>query len=157
MEYYSPQPPEPEKKDRTLLNILFAGCGCLVLIGIISIFFFGRFFNNMRGPARAVNTQLKAINNGNYALAYTQFSRKFRTETSQQQFRQDLEPFATLLPYKDSNLSRISVDNGKAVVEGTLTARDGAIVPVNYQLIEEDGKWRIQSYQWTPPGNRQAI
>jgi len=157
MEYYSPQPSEPEKKDRALWNILFAGCGCLILIGVISVFFFGKFFTSMRGPSRVVHSQLRAINNGDFAQAYTLFSKQFKKDITQQRFRQDMEPFVSLLPYKEENLSRTSVENNKAIVEGTLTGRDGAIIPVTYQLIQEGGNWKIQSYQWTLPGNRQSI
>jgi len=156
MEYYAPQP-DPEKKDRTLLRMVMAGCGCLVLIGILAAFFFGKFFSSMRGPTRTVRAHVTAINKGDYAIAYKLFAKQYREKNSMQQFRDDLEAFSSLLPFRESNLNRVNVENEKASVEGTLTARDGAIVAVSYELVLEKGQWRITSYQWASPGDRQSI
>lgn len=150
-------PPLPEKKDNLLLKLVVGGCGCLIVLAIIFIFLFGRIFGFTHGPTRVVETHLKAINSDDYTGAYAQFSRGYRERTSYEDFRTELREFANLLPYKNYSLSRVTVNNDKARVEGTISARDGAIFPVRYDLVREQGKWRISGYQWTAPGERQTV
>ena len=150
-------PPSTEKKDSVLYKVLIGGCGCLIVLAIIFILMFGRIFGFTHGPKHIVENQLKAINDNNYSLAYNQFSHQFRERTTLEAFRNDLGQFSTLFPYKEYALSRITINNDHARVEGTVTARDGAIFPIRYDLVREQGKWRISNYEWTPPGERQRV
>ena len=36
-----------------------------------------------------------------------------------------------------------SIENNIGTVKGTLTAKDGAVTPVEFQLVKEQGEWRI--------------
>jgi len=153
MEYYQPQP-LPPKKDNTWIKVIVAGVGCLSLLIGISAFLVSKFYFSMRAPTRAIEEHIRAINTGNFELAYTQFSESFKRETSYRQFRQQMEEFSSLLPSQDSSFRDVHIVNDKASVEGTLTGRDGAIFPVQYELIKEKGVWKISMYQWTSPGDR---
>ncbi len=97
---------------------------------------------------------IRAINQSNYELAYTYFAEDLKEDFSLQEFREELERFSSLLPSRNSSFSHVTVVNNKATIEGTLTGRDGAIFPVRYELIREQGVWRISNYQWTSPGER---
>ena len=151
MEYYQPT---PEKKDHTLLKALAAGLGCLLLIAGIGGLLVYRFYFHMRGPTRMLEDHLQAINQGNYELAYTHFTEDLTEEISLQDFREQLEEFSSLLPSRDSSFSDVKVVNNKATVDGTLTGRDGAIFPVQYELMKQQGVWKISNFQWTSPGER---
>ena len=157
MDFDQSPPSAPEKKDNLLLKLVVGGCGCLIILAIIFIFLFGRIFGFTHGPTRVVETHLKAINSDNFTAAYAEFSRGYRERTSYEDFRTELREFSNLLPYKSYPLSRVTVNNDRARVEGTISARDGAIFPVRYDLVREQGRWRISSYQWTAPGERQTV
>lgn len=152
-----PQAVQGQGKDNVLLKLVLGGCGCLMVIAVICVLLFGRIFGFTHGPTRVVEFQLKAINSENYSLAYGEFSRDFQARTSLEEFRNDIRAYMTLLPYKSYSLNRMTVNNDKARVEGTIIGRDGAIIPVRYDLIRERGKWKITNYEWTSPGERQSV
>ena len=152
MEYY--QPPQLPRKDNTLIKVLIAGAGCLSLIIGIGAFLISKFYFSVRAPARTIEEHIHAINEGNFELAYAQFTEDFRRDTSYREFCAQMEEFSSLLPSLDSSFQEVKIVNGKASVEGTLTGRDGAIFPVQYELIKLKGVWRISKYQWTSPGDR---
>jgi hypothetical protein len=157
MEYYPPPVQGTEKKDRTLVSVLLAGCGCLLIIGVIAVLLAGKFFNVMRGPTKVVKHHLEAINHGNYLLAYGQFTQKFQKNHSNEEFRRDLQGFSSILPYKEVDLKQTRIQNDRAFVDGTLVGKDGAIVPIHYELVKENDQWHISHYQWSPPGNLEKI
>lgn len=163
MEYYSTPPPPPPplppqvQKDRTLLHILMAGCGCLVVIGIIAGLFFGRFFNFTNQPKKTVQNQIDAINEGNYRLAYSYFSTAYQKTVDLSSFRDGLKSFAPMLPIKEVNLSSVNIRNNRALIEGTLGGANGVIFPIHYELLRENHEWKILRYEWTPPGDLQAV
>jgi Domain of unknown function (DUF4864) len=157
MEYYRPPVPQPEKKDRTLIGVLLTGCGCLTIIGILFVIGAGKFFGAVRGPGRIVRSQLEAISIGNYQLAYSYFSSDFRKNHSLQEFRNDLQEFLILFPLRKIELNQTNIVNDRAVVDGTIVGKDGAIVPIHYELVKEKAQWRIQTYHWTSPGHLEKV
>ena len=153
MEYYQPQP-LPPKKSNAWVKVVVAGIGCFSLVLGISAFLISKFYFSLRAPTKTIEAHIHAINEGNYELAYTNFSESFKRETSFRQFRDDIEQFSSLLPSQNSTFRNVNIVNDKATVEGTLTGRDGAIFPVQYELIRENGVWKITRYRWTSPGDR---
>ncbi len=152
-----PQAPIEPEKDRTLLNLLLAGCGCLFLIAAALVFLFARTFVFTKAPAGVVKAHLDAINRENYALAYSHFTLDYRKDTSLEDFRRQIAPFTTLLPYREVNLNNIRIANNSSSIDGLLTGRDGSLFPVRYELIRDQGIWRIVSFEWISPGDKQTI
>ena len=142
------------EKDHTVLKFVGIGAGCLLIIAAVGAFLISRFYFYTRGPIRMIDEHIEAINAGNYRLAYGYFSEDLQEEISYQEFRENLEEFSSLLPSRESSFSNVNIVNDKASVEGTLTGRDGAIFPVEYELIKEKGVWRISTYHWISPGER---
>jgi hypothetical protein len=151
MDYY---PVTPPRKDHTIVKVLIAGAGCLSLVIGIGAFLVGKFYFSVREPTRTIEEHIHAINEGNYEVAYAQFTEDFRRNTSYREFREQMEEFSSLLPSQSSSLPDVKIVNDKASVEGTLTGRDGAIFPVQYELVKEKGVWKISTYRWTSPGDR---
>jgi hypothetical protein len=157
MEDYRPPAPPPERRDRTLIGVLLTGCGCLTVIGILLVIGAGKFFSTIRGPVRIVRSQLEAINIGRYQLAYSYFSSQYQKEHSLNDFRNDVKEYPNLFSIRKMDLNQTSIVNDRSIVAGTIVGKDGSIIPVRYDLVKEKGQWRIQSYQWTPPGNLERV
>ncbi len=156
MEYYRPPDSNlPEKKDNTLLRLVFAGCGCLVLIGVLFGLFAGRIMQTLTGPERVVKAHLQAVGRGNYLEAYSMLSARCRSRMTFQQFRDQVEPFRALLPYRDFELSSMAIKNHQAATGGKVVGRDGSIFPITYFLIREHGQWRVDRFEWVLPGELQ--
>ncbi len=151
-----PAKTEPEK-DKTLLNILLVGCGFLFLIAAGLVFLFARTFVFTKAPASVVKAHLEAINRENYALAYSHFALDYRKETSLEDFRRQIAPFSNMLPYRSADLNRTQIVNNRSSVDGLLTGRDGSLFPVRYQLVRDQGTWKIVSFEWISPGDKQVI
>lgn len=157
MDYYSQPPEAPVKKDRTLLNVLLAGCGCLVVIGIVAGLFFGRFFSFANQPKKTIQNQIDAINEDNYRLAYSYFSTGYQRSVSLPAFREKLREFVPFLPIKEVNLNSVNIRNNRASIEGTLGGSNGVIFPIHYELIREKEEWRVIVFEWTQPGDLLAV
>ena len=151
-----PANPEPDK-DKTLLNFLLVGCGCLFLIAAGLVFLFARTFVFSKAPASIVKNHLEAINRENYALAYSHFTLEYRKQTSLEDFRRQIAPFSNMLPYRSADLNDIKIVNNRSSVDGLLTGRDSSLFPVRYELIRDQGTWRIVSFEWISPGDKQVI
>jgi hypothetical protein len=145
------------KNSHSALKLIGAGAGCLLLVVGVGAFLLSRFYFYMRGPTRMIDDHIDAINTGNYELAYTHFSEDLKRDVSYQNFKEDLDGFSSMLPTRSSDFSKISVRDDRASVEGTLTGRDWAIFPVQYELIREKGVWKIVTYHWISPGERIRI
>jgi hypothetical protein len=152
-----PQPEPAQSKDSTLLKLVIAGCGCLILIVVLFAFFAGKLFFRVMDPPRVVKAQIKALNDGEYSDAYSYFSIEYRKKHNLGSFKSDIEAFSDVLPIEQDSLNRVTVENNKATVEGMLTGHNGVVFPVHYVLIREKREWKIDEYNWEPPGQQQTI
>ncbi|HSE43083.1 MAG TPA: nuclear transport factor 2 family protein [Acidobacteriota bacterium] len=151
-------PEGPQKqKDSILLKVLIGGCGCLILIGVLFAIFAGKFFVGMTGPSRTVKAHIEAMNEGDYEKAYSHFSKEYKKNHPFSTFRAEIEEFPDTFPLAEYALKHTQVVNDKATVEGILTAKNGAVIPVRYFLVLEKRQWMINDYVWEPPGKQQLI
>lgn len=147
----------PLSKDSTLLKLVIAGCGCLILIVVLFAFFAGKIFFRVMDPPRVVKAQIKALNDGDYSDAYSYFSVEYRRSHSLATFKSEIDIFSDALPIEQNSLNRVTIQNNKATVEGMLTGNNGVVFPVRYILIREKKEWKIEQYNWEPPGQQQTI
>jgi hypothetical protein len=147
----------PEKKDRTLIGVLLAGCGCLVVIGVAFGLLAGKFFIFAKAPKDVVQKHLEAVNEEDYGVAYEQLAPEFRARHSMEDFRSHFDAFASLLPYHQVRLNNIRIENDKAYVDGTMTGQDESIFPIHYELKRTGREWKISSFEWIQPGEKQTI
>jgi hypothetical protein len=149
--------PTSQSKDSTLLKLVIAGCGCLILIVVLFAFFAGKLFFRVMDPPRVVEAQIKALNDGNVNDAYSYFSVEYRKKHNFGVFKSEMDAFSDVLPIEHHSLNRVTVENNKAIVEGMLTGHNGVVFPVHYTLIRERREWKIDEYNWEPPGQQQTI
>lgn len=157
MEYSNYPYQEPEKKNPSLWKVLLAGCGCLLIVGILAGFLFSRFFSFTNRPKRVIQTQIDAINEGNHRLAYSYFSTTYQKTVSPSDFRERLKSFTPWLPIREVHLGSVRIRNNRALIDGTLSGSSGVIFPVHYELVQEKEEWKILDYEWVPPGDLLSI
>ncbi|HEY7160050.1 MAG TPA: DUF4864 domain-containing protein [Acidobacteriota bacterium] len=151
------QPDSGQSKDSTLLKLVIAGCGCLILIVVLFAFFAGKLFFRAMDPPRVVKAQIKALNDGEVSDAYTYFSIAYRKKHTLGSFKSEIDAFVDVFPIEHDSLNRVTVENNKAIVDGMLTGHNGVVFPVHYTLIREKREWKIDEYNWEPPGQQQTI
>jgi uncharacterized protein DUF4864 len=156
VEYYRPEEGPPERKS-SYTNVILIGCGVLFLLGAAAAFLLVHFFGVLRGPSKTVQRHLEAVQEKDYSLAYSYFTKGYRRNSSIHEFMNQLELFSGQLPYRSMKLKLVNTRNTKAEVDGTLTGQDGSIFAIHYELIREEGDWRIKTYRWESPGEQQRI
>jgi len=120
---------------KTWIKILLGIVGAIVLI-VAGAFYF------TSGVAKVGDDFFAAIRSGDTARAYGTLSTAFRADTS------DSELAAYLADNRmdrvnETSWSSRSAGNGRGSLVGTLTTTEGESVPVEIDLIDEQGQWKI--------------
>jgi len=90
-----------------------------------------------------IRSQLKELQSDHLAQAYAYTSRDFRKATSMEQFRRFVEAHPVLERYKSITFDNMFFQNDMTVFQGTLLDVDGKKYGVEFDLIEEYGKWKV--------------
>lgn len=92
---------------------------------------------------RVVSYQLTALHDGNIKQAYSLNSKDFQTNLPVEGFKQWIDHFPALKNNESYSFPNRKILNNKGFLGGTLTSEDGVQTSVEYQLINEDGNWRV--------------
>ena len=95
-------------------------------------------------PVKVIRAQLEAINQGDYARAYSYCSTAMKANLSQAEFTAFIEKNAVVLKAKDGTFNERNISNGVATIRGKLTGQSGAVATVRYTLVKENDRWVIQ-------------
>jgi Clostripain family/Domain of unknown function (DUF4864) len=95
------------------------------------------------GMAGVVEKQLDLLRQGDIKGAYSLTSKDFHKATSLEQFTAFVKQYPSLSQNQGHTFSTRSIENNIGTVKGTLTAKDGAVTPVEFQLVKEQEEWRI--------------
>lgn len=107
-----------------LAGVILAGAGC--------------------GAAKdTVKQHLEALRSGNIEQAYSYVATGAQNTLTLETFRALVKNTPPLLQYKDSSFNEISIINNTGSVKGSVTGTDGSRVAAEYQMIEENGQWKI--------------
>jgi hypothetical protein len=90
-----------------------------------------------------VEKQLALLRQGDINGAYNLTSKDFQKATSLQKFTAFVKAYPSLSQNQGHTFTTRSIENSIGTVKGTLTAKDGAVTPVEFQLVKEQGEWRI--------------
>jgi len=135
--------PPPEEKEGMGKYIALAFSGCLVVALFFgAIFYF--VFHITSGPVDVVNRQLDAIREGDLDKAYSYCSRAFQQSTNLNSFRYFVESHPLLRRAKDFSSPDRQISGSTAKLSGTINVLDGSKLPVEYQMVNENGSWKIQ-------------
>ena len=115
-----------------VLLIIGLVIGVAVLVGVIS------------APADVANNYVKAINEGDMALAYSYVAASTRKDETLSGFKTKLGPLTGHI--SKYNTSSINVQSGgTAQVVMDLSFDDGSKATWDMNLVDENGKWKIES------------
>jgi Domain of unknown function (DUF4864) len=142
----------PQKKDKTLLYVLLAGGGCLVVFAIIAVIVFTAVFKVTAEPLDVVNQYLSALRKGDVEKAYSHCSKAFHQNTNLQDFRNFLSRNPVLMNATEFSSSNREITNGVAKLKGTVNGGDGSSQEAEFQLVQEGKAWKIQSIHLNPAG-----
>ncbi len=137
------------------------GCmGCLVLPVWLAIGFAGALgggiFYFTRAPVQIVEAQLADLREGKIDAAYGRLSNGYRAQLSRDAFADMVEKHVALRDNKSASFWNRSRVNDQMALGGTLTARSGATETVTFELVREQGEWKIAAIRFgdTPRGEK---
>jgi len=90
-----------------------------------------------------VEKQLALLRQGDINGAYGLTSKDFQKATSLEKFTAFVKAYPSLSQNQGHTFTTRSIENSIGTVKGTLAAKDGAVTPVEFQLVKEQGEWRI--------------
>lgn len=108
-----------------------------------------------KGIVTTVEKQLTALKKGDYYTAYALTSKDFKNSVSFEDFQEFVKRYPSLSRNKSHSFKERSIENNTGLLKGTLTSEDGAITPVEYRLVKEDGEWKIISITLSPTGMKE--
>ena len=124
---------------------LVAGFG--VFVGaIVAVVFWAT-----AGLIEPIDRQIAALKAGDMAAAYAETSQAFRQATPLESFVSFVDIYPILKDVASRSFSSRSFKNELGSVEGTLTSSSGGVVPVTYQLVKEQGAWKIMHIKLDAP------
>jgi hypothetical protein len=116
----------------------------VIVIAIVLLFYF------TSGLSDAAHEQLSALKSGNIESAYNMTSKAFQQTTSMDNYKSFVEKYPILKNYKSVSFTERKIENGSGYLAGIIESADGSQMKIEYQLVKEDGKWKIQAMQLTP-------
>lgn len=97
-----------------------------------------------KGLAKSANEFFTLIKEGKVDQAYNLTAKEFQASTSLEVFTQFLE-MTTLKDFSKARWTTRSINNNLGKLIGSIHTREGGTVPVEIDLVKEEGKWKIIS------------
>jgi len=95
---------------------------------------------------------LSAVRQGKADQAYNEFgAEEFKKATTQEQFKQFVEQFSVLSKNKSFQFHSLYFENNIGTFQGALVSTGGDELETEFDLIEENGKWKILGIQLFKP------
>lgn len=147
--YAPPPPPAPPPSPLPAwLRFLGIGCGALLLLGMVAgSLFFLLIYKATEGPEQTVKAFLTAAGSGDYGTAHGYFSEELKRVQPLEQFSAKAAENQRLFQVQDTTFNSRSVDLSGAKLSGTLTLANDTELPASFELVKENGQWRLTSYQ----------
>ena len=147
--YAPPPPPAPPASPLpTWLRFLGIGCGALLLLGMVAGSLFVLVLGKAtEGPEATIKAFLTAAGSGDYGTAHGYFSEELKRVQPLEQFSAKAAEHQQLFQVQDTTFNSRSVDMNGAKMSGTLDLTNGTELPASFELVKENGQWRLTSYQ----------
>lgn len=123
----------------------------IVIIAVIIAIIIGYGVYSTSQVTQVVEKQLNDIRENNPNKAYSYTSLDFQKATTLEDFKEFIEKNSDLKNNKAINFSSRSINHDVGYLRGSLTAKDGAVMPVEFKMVKENGEWRVLAIQLNPP------
>ncbi len=109
-------------------------------------------------PTDVVKEQLQALHDNKITEAYYAYTSKdFQNVTPLDKFKEFIKSYPTLLQSKKVELSvKDTPDEDIKVIEGNIVSSNNTVLPVEYQTILENSKWKILYMRFITTGSAEA-
>jgi predicted component of type VI protein secretion system len=138
----------PPAKGRSPLFWVGAGCaGCLTLVVLFALVSFGAVYMLTQAPRKAADEQLARIA-ASPEQAYPELAEAYRAQVSVEQLQALVSQHPALAGFAESSFTSVSRNDGRASLGGTIESATGGVEPVEIELVQERGEWRIVSIRF---------
>jgi hypothetical protein len=136
-------------------GVLVLVCGGCILLSVLGIGIFGQAVNSIVAPTTTANAYYQAIQNQNYTQAYTYLDFNSVTIAGQQTATQDAyiatakaEDLANgvVTSFTQTSIHSSSTNGVNTATVIMSVTRSGSSYSVDLQLKEENGTWKIVSF-----------
>lgn len=115
----------------------------LVFVGFL-VFLAVVLYSSYKALTEPVYAQLATIKEGNIEKAYNDYvSDSFKKNTSFEEFKTFVTKYSAIAKNKKASFTTWKVEGKKGYLQGTLTGEDGSTLLIEYELIKENGQWKI--------------
>ena len=142
MEDTKTAPSAEEKKSKKKMKLwkkILIGIAVFILLVIILA------FSATSGIVKAAEKQLNLLKSGDMKGAYALTSQEFQRSVSYDAFLAYVNKYEVLKNNKDHKFTSRETQGDTGTIQGTLTATDGTVAPVEYKFLKEGGEWKILS------------
>ena len=147
---YAPPPPPgpPPSRLPVWLRFIGIGCGALLLLSMVAGSLFFLFIRKAtEGPEETVKAFLTAAASGDYDTAHGYFSEDLKRVQPLDPFSAQAAAHQQLFQVQDTTFNSRSVDLSGAKLSGSVTLSGGNELPASFELVKENGQWRLTSDQ----------
>lgn len=93
---------------------------------------------------KVIQNQLSAINKKEYQAAYQEFTAKgFRQATSFDTFETFMQKHPAFATHENSYFADLVFNNNVGTIKGVMETRQGVRYPIEYDMVLENGLWKI--------------
>jgi hypothetical protein len=155
-----PAPPlVPKKAAGSKRPVVWIGsgcCGCLVIIAMIVGAVMALPHVLARPAASAVEQEMLALRQGDFATAYSQLSEELRGRMDPVDFERFVNAVPVLRQNTEVRITRkiAAWNGGSASIEAEVTAVSGMQRSVEFRLVKEQGVWKISEINVVQPSDQ---
>ncbi len=102
-------------------------------------------------PVGVIEDQLTAIEEGQYPRAYTYLSTSAQAAVTREEFVTAIQTNSVVMETRRISFRSRTRTGSTATITGILTGYGHCTSEATYQLVKENGQWRIQHFHWSPP------
>lgn len=125
--------------------LVYAGYAAIVIV-LVQLLSMGATTMRPFAPERASWDFLRAIQSDRVGEAYYSASKQFQSLVDLDDFEDFIEENDFLLSVTDVNFDRESFEAVAYALEGEIILESEERVPVVFELLEEDGAWRVINF-----------
>lgn len=122
------------KKMLTIIAIVVVSIG--IIIGVV--------FYLTSGAAKSADNFFSLIKSGNIDNAYESLSLQFKEKTTSEQFKIFVET-SSITDFDSVFWNSRTMNPGVTKLEGSIKTKKSKTIPVEVDLVKEDGQWKILS------------